>query len=191
MDSQEAKNQEPCPAADISAYIDGELAPDAEVRLEAHLAVCPSCLHKMNQEKGLLLVLDSTFDGPETFELPEDFSKVIVANAESRVSGLRRPRERVIAALVCLTLAFLSVFAFGNGSGRAFGALTSGLQSVIAVFSTAGHFVFDLSLGTAVIFRSLFSNFIMGSTASALVFAVVFLGAFFIFTRLFFRQSGT
>lgn len=190
MISNEIQIQPTCPVADISAYLDGELSPQAEMDLELHFAGCAMCTTELNDQKNLLRALDSTLDESQ-FELPKDFSKAVVANAESRVSGLRRPKERFNALLICGGLLLLSLFALGENAGRTLGALSSGFQAVAAVAETCFHFVYDLSLGAAVIFRSLFSNFVFGSPASALLFVAVFFAIIFIFSRLFFRPSGT
>lgn len=190
MNVHDPLNQTACPVADISAYLDGELSPRAELDLERHLASCADCTRELNEQKSLLLALDSTLDEPP-LELPKNFSKAIATVAESRVSGLRRPNERLNAALVCAALLLFSVLVLGSSTGRVFGAFASILQSALAVVSTGAHFVYNISLGSAVIFRTLFSNLVAGSSSSALLYAVVFFGALFIFSRLFFRQSGT
>jgi len=190
MSLNEIQNQPTCPVADISAYLDGELSPQAEMDLELHFTGCAQCTAELNDQKNLLRALDSTLDEPR-FELPKNFSKAVVANAESRVSGLRRPKERFNALLICGGLLLLSLFAVGGNAGRTFSALSSGLQAVAAVAETCFHFVYDISLGAAVIFRSLFSNFVFGSPVSALIFVATFFAMIFVFSRLFFRPSGT
>jgi anti-sigma factor RsiW len=188
MSVREFKIEESCPAADISAYLDGELLPQTELELELHLASCPDCTRELNYQKTMLLALDSTLDEPR-FELPKNFSKTVVANAESHVSGLRRPGERLNAALICFALLLLSALALGSNAGRVLGAVTSVFEAILAVASTAANFVYNIALGTAVIFRTLFSTYVAASPSSAILYAAVFLAILFIFSRLLFRQS--
>ena len=178
-----------CPNADISAYLDGELSPDEEIGLETHIAVCAACARLLNEQKSLLLALDSSLDD-KAFELPKDFSRSVVANAESRVNGLRRPGERSAALIISAALLAITAIAAAN-SDRTLGAFGSGIEATFAIAATGAHFVYDLSLGTAVIFRGLFSNLVVGSPGAALLVAALFFGFLFIFSRLFFRQSGT
>ena len=63
------------------------------------------------------------------------------------------------------------------------------LDKATAVVSFAGHFVFDLALGIAVIFRSLASQFVFGSSVGTGVFILVFGFAFAAFSRLLNRDS--
>jgi len=181
--------QPSCPVADISAYLDGELSAHVEMELEIHLASCGACTRELNEQKSLLLALESTLDEPH-FDLPKDFSKAIVVNAESRVSGLRRPKERWIALVTLFGLLLVLLFALGDSAGASFAVFISGFQAFLTVMQTAVHFLFDVSLGTLVILKSLFSNFVFGSPLLALLFAAAFFGILFIFSRLLSRQSG-
>src|SRR5690349_11921217 len=84
-----------CPSIEIASYLDGELSPDLELQLEAHLAKCVICTQELNDQKHFINALNnSLIDGPD---LPTDFTKRIVTNAESGVSGLRQKKERLNA----------------------------------------------------------------------------------------------
>src|SRR2546423_3864915 len=93
-----------CPTDEIAAFIDGEMDPVREFELETHLALCEICSLELNQQKQFLCGLSSSLKHEDEIELPANFAKLIVANAESTVTGLRRPRERFNAIFICAGL---------------------------------------------------------------------------------------
>jgi hypothetical protein len=54
---------------------------------------CSVCADDLNLQKSFLNALDSSLDEETEIRLPKNFTKTVVANAESRVSGLRHPHE--------------------------------------------------------------------------------------------------
>src|SRR5438445_5520441 len=102
-----------CPTDEIAAYIDGEMDAAREFELETHLAACEICSLELNQQKQFLASLNSSLKHEGDLELPANFTKLIVANAESTVSGLRRPRERFNAMFICAGLFLFALFALG------------------------------------------------------------------------------
>ncbi len=90
-----------CPSPELSAYIDGELSRHDELELEQHVSGCGICTDDLNLQKSFLNALDYSLDEKNEIDLPCDFTQAVVANAESRVSGLRRPHERRNAAFIC------------------------------------------------------------------------------------------
>ena len=58
-----------CRIGDISAYIDGELSPDAEIAFELHASGCADCRSELNLQKNLLRELDLCLTTGE-LELP-------------------------------------------------------------------------------------------------------------------------
>src|ERR1041385_2648105 len=101
----------PCPSPEIAAYIDGELSPTDELTLEGHLLSCCICAEELNAQKELVNELNISLD--RELELPADFTKRIVAHAESNVNGLRRPGEWLNAVFVCVALLFFILFSLG------------------------------------------------------------------------------
>jgi len=136
------------PAGDIAGYIDGELTSAREMELAAHFAVCSACAEELNLQKHLLRGLEVGLKDNADLELPEDFTKVVVANAESTVAGLRRPRERFNMLFICGGLGLFILVSFGVG------ALVSMLDQFKAIGSFFGHIVYDFLLGVVVILRS-------------------------------------
>ena len=73
-----------------------------------HLAHCPACAEELNEQKKMLCALDiALIEDEKEFELPENFTRVVVANAESSVGGLRQPQERFKTLFVCAALFLL------------------------------------------------------------------------------------
>ncbi len=175
MDSQIITTEKVCPLTKIAAYVDGELSPREELELELHLANCQSCAAELNEQKKLLCALDFALEKEAEIELPVNFTKIVVANAESKVNGLRCPRER-FKALFAGSLLFLAVI-LGLG-GRIEAVLNTYVkfgEQIFAVGAFALHLIYDVSIGTAVILRSLDNQFVSSSSiAFALSIAFFF-----------------
>jgi len=104
-----------------------------------------------------------------TVDVPEDFTRIVVANAESRVSGLRRPAERFHAFFVCSGLFLVIIFALGSsGSRTALDALFVVFDKVAAVGCCASHLAYDIAIGAVIIIRSLVSRLVLESSFSLL-----------------------
>lgn len=191
MELIERKNKIACPSPVLSAYIDGELSPDDELELEGHIAFCRICTDELNLQKTFLNALDYSLDDGREIELPKNFTRSVVANAESRVSGLRRPHERRNAALICTALIAFSIFALGSSAEKTFVATAAIFEKVFAVVASAGHLVYDIALGSAIVFRTLASEFLFESTASVLVFLALFVLSLYVFSRLLVRFHRT
>jgi anti-sigma factor RsiW len=157
-----------CPSDEISAYIDGELTPQRELELDLHFASCRACNLQLNDLKQFLRGLDDTLRLEGDLELPKDFTKVVVANAESSVSGLRRPRERFNAVFICVGLSLFVLFALGAQAETL-------LDQIAAVGGFFGHLIYSFFIGLAIIVRSVASQSDFGPSAAALL-AVLFAG---------------
>ena len=190
MDRVETHNKVDCPSPDLSAYIDGELSPNDELKLEMHIAGCRTCADDLNLQKSFLNALDSSLEEEAQIQLPEDFTKTVVANAESRVSGLRRPHERRHAALICVGLIVFSIVALGGKAEGALIAATAVVEKLIAVVVSVAHVVYDLALGLSIVLRYLATNFLLESGGPALAFLAVFVLSLYLFSRLLrFRRT--
>jgi len=139
---------------DIAAYIDGELSASRELELEMHFAECSTCTEELNLQKQLLQGLDLSLRDGSDIELPRDFAKVVVANAESTVAGLRRPRERFNALFICGGLSLFILLSFSVSAGSSLF-----LDQITAIATFAGHFVSDVFIGTVVVLRAAASHF--------------------------------
>lgn len=173
-----------CPADDIAAYIDGELDLVRELELESHFASCADCSEELNQQKQFLCGLNSSLKHEKEIELPADFTKHIVANAESNVSGLRGSRERYNAMFICAALFLFVLFALGAEAGKLFDSLTGFLGQSAAVLGFFGHLVYSLFIGVVIVVRSVASQFRLDAS-SVLAVVVFFAAALMLVSRKF------
>ena len=182
------KTEDKCLRAQIIvAYVDGELLPPEELELETHLANCKSCAAELNEQKKLLCALDFALEDEREIELPVDFTKIIVTNAESNVSGLRSPRERFSALFVCFGLFLLVIFGLGTETETVLNTSVKFTEQFFALCGFALHLIFDISIGTAVILRSLGNQFVNESGSVFAFFAAFLLVLLFAVSRLFVR----
>lgn len=189
MNLQTAKNESTCSRQQIIAYIDGELSPREEIVLETHLAVCKTCAGELNEQKRLLFALDYVLDENEReFELPEEFTKIVVTNAESKVSGLRRPQERSKALFVCAALFLLVLLGLGEEAGNFFKSPGEFFAQLQVLGGFAFQLVHDLAVGIAVILRSLSHRFIFNSAVSLGVLLLFLIFTSFVLSRLITRE---
>ena len=188
MDLSSSNQTDICPSVEITAYIDGELAPHEELDLEMHLAECGTCLEELNQQKKFLFALNSTLEREKDLELPDNFTKIIVTSAESRVSGLRRSGERFNAVFICAALILFVLFGLGS---EAFGNFSRFFDQSFAVLGFAGHMLYSIVLGAAVILKSLSSQFVSNSAFTFVLLAGVFAFLLVAFSRLMFRYNRT
>ncbi len=189
MNLQAAIPEQICPRAEIAVFLEGELAPQAELVLEKHLSACKKCLDELNSQKQLLRVLDSVFEERAEIELPKNFTKVIVARAESNVSGLRRPEERFRAVFLCVLLFLIVLIGLSAETRSVFSSLGIILEQTIAVAGFVAHLFYDFAVGTVIILRSLSEQFVFGSNISLITVVCFFALSAFVISRLVFRLN--
>ncbi|MEO6655122.1 MAG: hypothetical protein ABIO36_03490 [Pyrinomonadaceae bacterium] len=163
-----------CPTEDIAGYIDGELDPAREFELSAHFADCRICSLELNQQKQFLCGLNSRLREETEMELPANFTKLIVANAESTVSGLRRPSEQFNAMFICAGLLLFVLFAMGAEATRVFEGVSTFFDQTLAVGSIFGHLIYSLVVGVIVIVRSVAAQFHIDSAMATMTAAIFF-----------------
>ncbi len=180
MNSQTATTEKICSQrSEIVAFIDGELLPHEELEFELHLTVCGSCAAELNEQKKLLCALDYALENDGEIELPANFTKIVVTNAESKVSGLRRPQERSKALFVCAALFLLVLLGLGGETKTVLNTFEKFAEQFLAVGGFVWNLIYDVSVGTAIVLRSLSSQFIFNSSAFLAVLIVfVFLSLF-------------
>jgi anti-sigma factor RsiW len=188
MELQNESNKCECPWVDICAYVDGELSPDRELELELHMAECRDCAEELNQQKALLCALSASQLSQDEIELPKNFTKVVVANAESRVGGLRGRSERFNAAAISFTLLLLALLALGADARNEFTGLFSLAEKIAAVAFFTGHLAYDVAIGTIVILRTLTGQFVTPAAASMLISALL-AASIFTLSRLVLRAD--
>ena len=158
-----------CPTDEIAAYIDGELAAAHELELEVHFADCQICSLELNQQKQFLCGLNSSLKNEGEIELPANFTRLIVANAESSVNGLRRPRERFNAIFICAGLSLFALFALGAEAGKIFDGVSNIFEQIAAVGGFFGHLIYSFFVGVAIVLRSLAAQFRFDAVMAAVV----------------------
>lgn len=175
-----------CPTDDIAAYIDGELDAVHEAAIETHFTVCDECSLELNLQKQFLCNVTSGLSHESSLDLPPDFAKKIAVNAESSVSGLRRPRERFNAIFICAALALFALFALGTDAVNLLNLAYGLVEKVAAVGSIVGNVLYSFFLGVAIVLRAiaLRAGF---EGAATLMFATVCVAAAFGLRRRFLR----
>ncbi len=147
-----------CPSEEIASYIDGEMESARESELEAHFAACSRCTGELNQQRMFLCSLNASLKNESELDLPTDFTKRIVANAESTVSGLRRPRERFNALFICAGLFLFALFALGTGAGNFVESISTIFGQIAAVGGFLANLIYSVFLGLAIVLRALASQ---------------------------------
>ncbi len=170
-----------CPATEISAYIDGELESARELEMEAHFAVCRECVAELNLQKRFLCDLNLNLKDQQ-IDLPADFTKQIVTNAESTVAGLRRPMERFNAIFICAAILLFVMFATGAEVGGVTSNLYSFFERIAMVGGMLGHLAYSLVLGVVIVVRT-FAGKAPFDAAGIMAFAMVFCMAIMLVLR--------
>ncbi len=189
MNQETAKNQSICPRSEIAAYLDGDLDSRTELDLELHFAVCATCATELNEQKKLLCVLDFALDETGEIELPVNFTKVVVANAESNVKGLRCPIERNRALFVCAALFMLVVFGLGAETSKTVETFSNIGEQFLAVGGFFVRLIHDITIAATVILRSLCLKFVFKSAITAGMILISFVLALLIFSGLMSRHK--
>lgn len=191
MNSQTATIEKIClQRNEIAAFIDGELLPHEEFELELHLAVCGFCATELNEQKKLLCALDYALENEKQIELPANFTKVVVTNAESKVNGLRRPQERSKALFVCAALFVLVILGLGGETKTVLNTFGKFVEQFLAVGGFVWNLIYDVSVGTAIVLRSLGSQFIFNSSAFFAILIVFVFLSLFLFLRFISAQRS-
>lgn len=167
--------------SDLAAYLDGELSPREELELEKHLAVCKDCSDELNEQKKLLRALDFALENEREIELPADFTRIVVANAESKVSGLRRPQERSKSLFVCAALFLLVLLGLGGETRTVWHTFAKFAEQFLAVGGFIWNLIYDVAVGSAIVLRSLSNQVVFNSNFSvALLIGFLFVSLVFL-----------
>jgi len=178
-----------CSSDEISAYIDGELDLVRQIELDAHFAVCQTCSIELNEQKQFLCSLNSSLKQERDIELPANFAKLIVANAESTVSGVRRPRELYNAIFICAALSLFVLFAMGADATTLLTGAYSLFEQTAIVFGFLGHLVYSIFVGLVIVVRS-FATQVSQEGIKALAVAALFVLSAMLVSRKVLRTRG-
>lgn len=151
----EAAVETSSPCLDVAAYLDGELDAHDDARFEQHTKTCVACATALREQRRLLCVLDAAFgDAQSQLQLPDNFTQVIKARAQSDMSSVRRRSERRRAVLLSAGLAALSFALLG---WQAWAELFDPLRAVAGIaetmFDMAAHAVGEVFAGFALMLR--------------------------------------
>jgi hypothetical protein len=152
-----------CQLEDVAAYLDGELSDTAQATFEEHLKSCTDCAAELRLQRQLLCTLDFAFNDTRPFELPRDFTRVVTAQAESDLSGMRNWSERRRALQLCAILALVSFALLGAASRTlVFDPVRSFLRVTGSLISLVWQAIYDAGTGVAVVVRVVGRAIILG-----------------------------
>lgn len=186
MSNQTAKNKQVCPREEILLYLDGELSASDELVFEKHLEVCSICHNELNSQKQMFLALNLAFEDKTEIELPKDFAKVVVINAESNVNGLRSRKERSSALFIGLGLILLALVGLSVENERLFGVVNEFGKQIFTIVGFIFRLTFDFTAGLAVVLRSLSQHFLSNTFLLTLIIGI-FIISLFALSRIWLR----
>jgi anti-sigma factor RsiW len=64
----------------LLAYVDGVLSPAARDAFDAHLAICPDCVHYLRQYLDTIAAAPDAFADDDVVDVPEDLVRAILAS---------------------------------------------------------------------------------------------------------------
>lgn len=170
-----------CPKERIAAYLDGMLDAEAGEIFEQHLCDCMICNAELNEQRRLILSLDSTLGITSDLPLPQNFVRIVTARAESDFRGMRDRLEHKRAARLCLILAAAGFTLIGAAAGKAL-ILSSWaiVDQALGMFSLLWMAVRDAAIGLTVVSRVIGGGLVpephfAGLVALLLVLALVLL----------------
>lgn len=179
-----------CHPSAVARYLEGELLPETREEFERHLAACRECHDELNRQKMFLNALDAAFGSDLDVDVPDNFTRTVVAHAESDVRGFRCPRERNQAFIVILTLLGVAALGIGFGFLGDYDPIGRALDQVVTVGTFVGHFVRDVAVASTVVLRSVFQHIMLRSTGSVGLIVIGFGLALFVFSRLVSRARN-
>jgi anti-sigma factor RsiW len=174
-----------CPREEIAAYLDGELDGEAMIVFEDHVAQCDDCARELRSQRQLLCTLEAAFGKSGRFDLPENFTRVVAAHAESDMQGLRHKLEYRRAMKLCAVL-LLAAFALLGAASKTL------IFQPIRAFLRVGNSALEMLLrsladaveGVAIIARMIARTTITSPRGFGILIALVFLIAISLLPRL-------
>ena len=145
-----------CSKSALLEFLEGDLTSDGELKVAAHIQTCLACQNEIKQHQKLLIELDKSFD--DLPKIPDDFSKIVSANAKSQVSGVRMPNERRLAMLICVGLLVTVLLAIAVGPLNALSGLTIVFEKAVSVTYFVFGLLSDLILGLGILGRAISSS---------------------------------
>ena len=192
MKHDKSKNHPKCPREEIAAYVDGELSSAEELTLESHFAKCGLCRAEYDSQKRLLMDLDFVLEGEyESIPLPDDFARVVTANAESSIAGIRKPAERSRAVFFSVALFLLVTLSLGSEVGNVVLALQKIGDQCLAVAGFIFHLLYEIGVGLGIVLGCMGNRLIYGSMLTATLTLSLFILTSIAFSGLVYRFNRT
>ena len=143
-----------CQLEDVAAYLDGELTGVAVDRFEHHAKTCETCAQELRLQRQLLCTLDVAFSDSRSFDLPNNFTRVVTARAENDLSAMRNRGERNRALQLCALLALIAFALLGAATRTiVIDPLRSFFRVARVLFDLLGHAASDAAATVAVLIR--------------------------------------
>ena len=163
-------------AANVAAYLDGQLESPALDQFEAHVAGCQPCRAELNAQRQFLSELDSVLATPKELSIPKDFARIVSARAESDMRGVRSGGERRRALLVCLALGLAAFVLLGATAGTSLLANAALVTNkVLGVFSLLWTTLHDAAVGMTILSRVIVRMFLPESPLTSFAALLVLL----------------
>lgn len=182
-----------CDGNDIAAYLDGELHPEDESRIEVHFSACRRCRDELELQKEILSAIDSAMESPgQGLEVPPNFARIVTVNAESSISGIRAPGERFKAAFIGAALLLLITASLSTHAGMS--AYVAAEKTAVKIFAVIGIFVhstLDLVIGIGVVLRCFGQGVFFSSVLSGAVTLTLFGLSLLMLSKLIVRDNRT
>lgn len=179
---------------DIATYLDGEMSVNELTLFESHVVMCKICADEIQIQKRLLNELDFAFGSQdESLSLPQDFTKVVKATAESDMHGLRKKEEKTRALSLCTVLVVLSAILLGwaRFTNSVFVPVKNFVRVVGSFLEILWRIIYDAGLGVVVIVRAVSRHFVLESNPLNYFLLMIFLGSAFLLSRLILRSRRT
>ena len=143
-----------CQLEDVAAYLDGELTAVALDRFEQHVKECVPCAQELRAQRQLLCTLDVAFNDSRTFDLPQNFARVVTASAENDLSMIRHRSERRRALKLCVALGLVSFGLLGAATRTiVFDPLRSAFRTTRVLFDLLFQALSDAGSAAGVLVR--------------------------------------
>lgn len=178
-----------CATENIAAYVDGDLEPDLQIALEAHLKECARCSAELQTQKLFMCELDSMLASPFNLEVPENFAQVVAVRAESDMSGVRDRAEHARALRFCIILGLAAFALLGFASSKAM--ISSFASKLFGVLSFFGAAIFNAATGFGVITRVISRGLITDSRLAGFSALLLVILAVAVLSRLIARYHRT
>ena len=159
----------------IAPYLEGDLDPSSVSSLERHLGECAECRHETRLQRLMLCELEAALSAPPQLEVPQDFARIVAAQAESDMSGARTGAERKRALQLSALLGLASLSLIGVTAGRSLLSAGQMLSAkILFVISLLGKALYDAGAGLAVTLR-VAGGALLPDAFSVLVFLLLLL----------------